>query len=233
MHEKPPINKRFFCYNSCFKPKRVLQCLHLKNQLKKGKRKQAEVLPQVNINERIRAKELRVLTDDGENLGIISKEEAISKAREMEMDLIEISPNANPPVAKIMDYGKFQYDQKKKIKVQKAKAKNVELKNIQIKIGTDQGGLTIKAKQASKWLNEGHRVKLELFLPGRSRYLDNKFLEERLERLQKLVSTDHKVAEEIKKIPKGLSMIIEKSSGSKNNTPEKNQEEKIKEDENK
>ena len=118
--------------------------------MRKGRRKQAEELPRVNINEQIRAKELRVLTDDGDNLGVITTQEAIEKAREMEMDLIEISPKAKPPVAKIMDYGKFQYDQKKKIKAQKAKAKNVEVKNIQIRIGTDQSGLALKAKQARR-----------------------------------------------------------------------------------
>jgi translation initiation factor IF-3 len=186
--------------------------------LRKGKRKQAEELPHVNINERIKAKELRVIFDaengDG-NFGIISKEEALEKAKELNMDLIEISPNANPPVAKIMDYGKFQYDQKKKIKAQKAKAKNVEVKGIQIRIGTDPGGLALKAKQASGWLEEGHRVKLELFLPGRSKYLDENFLNERLERLRKFITVEHKIAEESKKNPKGLSMIVEKIGSSK------------------
>jgi translation initiation factor IF-3 len=186
--------------------------------LRKGKRKQAEELPHVNINERIKAKELRVIFDaengDG-NFGIISKEEALEKAKELNMDLIEISPNAHPPVAKIMDYGKFQYDQKKKIKAQKAKAKNVEVKGIQIRIGTDPGGLALKAKQASGWLEEGHRVKLELFLPGRSKYLDENFLNERLERLRKFITVEHKIAEESKKNPKGLSMIVEKIGSSK------------------
>lgn len=179
--------------------------------MKKGKRKQAEELPHVNINGQIRAKELRVIGFNGENYGIISTQEALDHAKEAGADLIEISPNAQPPVAKIMDYGKFQYDQKKKIKVQKAKAHNVEVKGIQIKVGTDDNDLNIKAKKASEWLNEGHRVKIELFLPGRTRFLEEAFLHERIGRILKLITVEYKVAEEIKKVPKGLSTMIEKA----------------------
>jgi translation initiation factor IF-3 len=179
--------------------------------LKKGKRKQAEELPHAYINGQIRAKELRVIGANGENYGVISTKEAMEHAKEAEMDLIEISPNAVPPVAKIMDYGKFQYDQKKKIKVQKAKAHNIEVKGIQVKVGTDENDLNIKAKKASEWLEEGHRVKVELFLPGRTRYLDEVFLKERLARILKLITVEHKITEDIKKVPKGMSLMIEKS----------------------
>lgn len=167
--------------------------------------------PQIRINEMIKAKELRVIGALGENLGVITKKEALAKAIEADLDLIEISPKANPPVAKIADYGKFQYDQKKKLKAQKAKTHNVEVKNIQVKIGTDENDLMIKSKKASEWLKEGHRVKAELFLPGRTKYLDKEFLKERLERFLKLLTVDYKVAEEAKKSPKGLSTIIEKA----------------------
>lgn len=179
--------------------------------MRKGRRKKPEELPHVNINGKIRASELRVLSDDGENYGVLTTKDALQKARDLDMDLIEISPNAKPPVAKIMDYGKFQYDQKKKVKAQKAKAKSVEVKNVQVKIGTDDNDLTIKAKRASEWLEEGHRVKLELFLPGRLKYLDKAFLEERLDRIRKLITTDNTVAEQAKKVPKGLAMIIERA----------------------
>lgn len=158
----------------------------------------------------IRAKELRVISDAGDNFGVLSKKEALEKAEEMGMDLIEISPDAKPPVAKIMDYGKFQYDQKKKLKLQKAKAHNVEVKSVQIKLATDENDLKIKAKRASEWLKEGHRVKIELFLPGRSKYLDKDFLRGRLDRILKLISEEYKVADEAKKSPKGLTMIITK-----------------------
>lgn len=159
----------------------------------------------------IRAKELRVIGPKGENLEVISREEALRHAKEADLDLIEISPNAQPPVAKIMDYGKFQYDQKKKQKAQKAKAHNTEVKNVQVKIGTDENDLSIKAKRASRWLEEGHRIKVELFLPGRSKYMEKDFLKERLERILKLITVNYKVAEEMKKVPKGLAIIIEKA----------------------
>lgn len=158
----------------------------------------------------ITSKELRVISDSGDNFGVLSKNEALKKAEELGMDLIEISPDARPPVAKIMDYGKFLYDQKKKLKAQKAKAHNVEVKSVQIKLATDENDLNIKAKKASKWLKEGQRVKIELFLPGRAKYLDKVFLHGRLDRILKLISEDYKVAEEAKKSPKGLTMIITK-----------------------
>ncbi len=165
---------------------------------------------QTAINEYIRAKELRVIGPEGENIGVIKTSEALSKARELELDLIEISPQAHPPVAKIMDFGKYQYEQSKKLKAQKAKAHNVEVKSIQVKVATSENDLNIKAKRASSWLAEGHRIKLELFLPGRTKYLDENFLKERLGRILKLLTVDYKIAEEAKKSPKGLTMIIEK-----------------------
>jgi translation initiation factor IF-3 len=163
------------------------------------------------INEQIRAKEVRVIGADGENLGIIKTSEALSKAKELELDLIEINPQAVPPIAKIMDYGKYLYEQSKKLKAQKAKAHNVEVKSVQVKVATSENDLNIKAKRASSWLAEGHRIKLELFLPGRTKYLNEDFLKERLGRILKLLTVDYKVAEEAKKSPKGLTMIIEKS----------------------
>jgi len=165
----------------------------------------------IAVNEMIRSKEMRVISDTGDNFGVLSKDEALEKASEMGMDLIMISPAAKPPVAKIMDYGKFQYDEKKKQKAQKAKAHNVEVKSVQVKLATSENDLKIKAKRASEWLKEGHRVKAELFLPGRSKYLDKDLLRGRLERILKLISEDFKIAEEAKKSPKGLTMIIEKS----------------------
>lgn len=164
---------------------------------------------QIRINNQIRAKELRVIDSDGENIGVLPVREAIAKAEESGLDLIEISPNARPPIAKIADYGKFLYDQKKKQKQAKQKAQTVEVKSIQVKIGTDENDLSVKAKKASKWLSEGNRVKVELFLPGRTKYMKREFLEERLNRVLKLITTDYKVADPIKKNPKGLALIIE------------------------
>jgi translation initiation factor IF-3 len=158
----------------------------------------------------IKSREVRLIGADGENVGVIDSREALKMAQDVGLDLIEISPNAKPPVAKIADYGKFLYDQKKKLKAAKQKAHNVEVKSIQVKVGTDENDLSVKAKKASQWLKEGHRIKVELFLPGRLKYMDRNFLNERLERLLKLLTEDYKVAQLAKKSPKGLTMIIEK-----------------------
>jgi translation initiation factor IF-3 len=162
------------------------------------------------INDEIRSSKLRVIGPEGENLGVIDLKAALNAAKDAGLDLIEISSNSNPPVAKIADYGKFLYDQKKKQKAAKVKSHNVEVKTIQVKVGTDENDLNIKAKKASEWLTEGHRIKIELFLPGRIKYMDKSFLEERLKRLLKLFSVDYNVASPIQKSPKGLTMIIEK-----------------------
>ena len=162
------------------------------------------------INNQINAKELRVVGPEGENYGLLSLKEALAKAQEIGLDLIEISPNAVPPVAKISDYGKFLYNQNKKAKASKAKSHTVEVKSIQVRVGTDENDLSIKAKKASEWLKEGHRVKIELFLPGRTKFLEKDFLNERLNRIMKLITIDFKVASPIAKSPKGLSTIIER-----------------------
>ena len=131
------------------------------------------------INNQIRAKEVRVLDSTNQNLGVLSIKDALEMAQNQGLDLIEISPNANPPIAKIMDFGKYQYEASKKLKKAKAGAFATETKSIQIKIGTGDHDLALKAKTASKWLKEGHRIKIELFLAGRAKFMDEKFLKER------------------------------------------------------
>ncbi len=163
------------------------------------------------INHQIQAKELRLIGPEGENFGLLDLSSALKKAEELGMDLIEISPNANPPIAKIMDYGKYQYLENKKNKSAKTKAKTVEVKSVQIKIGTGEHDLNLKAKKASEWLSEGNRIKIDLFLPGRTKYLEEKFLKERLERFLNLMSVEFKIADPAKKSPKGLTVIIERS----------------------
>ena len=131
-------------------------------------------------------------------------------AQNLGLDLIEVGPNANPPLCKIMDFGKYQYEANKKLKKTKASAKHTETKSIQIKIGTGDHDLELKAKTASKWLKEGHRIKVELFLAGRAKYMDEKFLKERLDRVLHLITEDYKISDAYKKGPKGLTTTIEK-----------------------
>ncbi len=150
---------------------------------------------------------------EGENYGVIPFAEAMKKAEVHGLDLIEISPTANPPVAKIMNFGKYQYEEAKKAKAAKSKASVVELKTLQVKIGTGDHDLELKAKRASEWLKEGHRVKADLFLSGRAKYLDPNFLKERLNRILALISIDYKVADGPTKSPKGWTIILERGKG--------------------
>ena len=166
-------------------------------------------MKEVRINNQISSPKLRVISSDGDNFGILTREEALRKAEEKDLDLIEISPQTNPPVAKIMDYGQWLYIKKRKAK-QSRQSKSTETKSIQIKIGTGDNDLMMKARQVTKFLNEGHRVKIELYLRGRSKYFEKEFLNERLERFLNFVSMDFKIASPIKNSPKGLMMIIEK-----------------------
>lgn len=162
------------------------------------------------INNQIRATELRVLDSENKNLGVLSIRDALELAQNAGLDLIEVGPNANPPLAKVMDYGKYKYEASKKLKKQKGGAKATETKSIQIKIGTGDHDLELKAKTASKWIKEGHRIKVELFLSGRAKYMDEKFLRERLDRVLHLITEDYKISDAYKKGPKGLTTTIEK-----------------------
>ena len=152
-----------------------------------------------------------MLGPEGENFGVLPLSDAIAKAQEFGLDLIEISPNATPPVAKVMEYGKFQYEQQKKRREIKAKSHTTETKSVQVKIGTGEHDMQLKAKKAAAWLAEGHRVKVDLFLWGRYKYMEFPFLKERLERFLKLIPADYKLADPISKSPKGLATTLERA----------------------
>jgi translation initiation factor IF-3 len=164
----------------------------------------------VRINKEIRAAELRVIGAQGENLGVITFEEALKAAVDAGLDLIEISPNALPPVAKVMDYGKFQYEQKKRESAARSQAKVSETKEVQIKVGTGENDMRLKAKKAAEWLAEGHRVRMELFLKGRYKGMDETFLKTRLEKFMLLIPYPYRIAEPVTRAPKGFAAILER-----------------------
>jgi len=167
------------------------------------------------INHAIRARELRVVGAAGENLGVLTLEAALKAADDANLDLIEISPNAKPPVAKIMDFGKYRYDTGQKESEMRLKSHTTETKSVQVKIGTGENDQLLKAKRASEWLEEGHRVKVDLFLWGRYKYMEPAFLKERLERFLKIIPTEYKIADEMKKSPKGYTTTLERMPGTK------------------
>ena len=118
-------------------------------------------------NNRITSSEVQVITNDGDNLGILNTNEAISKAKEEGLDLIEIAPKARPPVCKIMDMGKFRYDAQKKANKAKKKQKKIELKEIKLRPVTEVHDYTFKIKNAQKFLSKGDKVKFTIKFKGR------------------------------------------------------------------
>jgi translation initiation factor IF-3 len=127
-----------------------------------------DTAPQHRLNERIRAHQVRIVGDNVENQGVYSLKDALALAQELELDLVEISPNADPPVCKIIDYQKFLYQQKKKQKEMKAKAVKVVVKEIRFGPQTDEHDFQFKLRHAEKFLNEGAKVKAYVFFKGRS-----------------------------------------------------------------
>ena len=119
------------------------------------------------INEKIKEKEVRVISSDGSQLGILPTSEALKLAYESELDLVMISPNANPPVCKVMDLGKFIYEQSKKEKEAKKKQKIVSVKEVRCGLSIEEHDIEIKAKNARKFLLDGDKVKITVRLKGR------------------------------------------------------------------
>ena len=119
------------------------------------------------INEQIRDKEVRLIGSDGEQLGIMSAKEAYFKAKDSGLDLVKISPNANPPVCKIIDYGKYRYEMSRKAKEAKKKQRIVETKEIRLSPNIDVNDLNTKANQARKFLAKGDKLKVSLRFRGR------------------------------------------------------------------
>lgn len=119
------------------------------------------------MNDAIRAKELRVLGEDGEQFGIISRDEALEIAEKKGLDLVMMSPDAKPPVAKIMDYGKFKYQQEKKKKEAKKNQKIIEVKEVKFSCKIAENDIAYKVKHAREFLEKGKHVKLRVFLRGR------------------------------------------------------------------
>ncbi|WP_081800386.1 translation initiation factor IF-3 [Metaclostridioides mangenotii] len=131
------------------------------------KRRCLTISKELAINEQIRDKEVRLLSSNGDQLGIVALKEAQSMADEQNLDLVQISPNAKPSVCKIMDYGKFKYEQSRKEKEAKKKQKIVSLKEVRLRPGIEENDLNTKANNAIKFLKKGDKVKVELRFRGR------------------------------------------------------------------
>lgn len=121
------------------------------------------------VNERIREPELRVITDDGDHLGTMKTPDALRIAKERELDLVVIQPKAEPPVAKIIDFGKYKYEKEKEARQQKSKAKTVEVKGVRLSPRIGQHDIDVRKEQAKRFLDKGDKVKVEIILRGREK----------------------------------------------------------------
>ena len=121
------------------------------------------------MNERILATELRIIDENGVHVGVMSKEEALRLAREKGLDLVEISPKENPPIAKFLNFGKFKYEKEKELRKQKAHAKQIEVKGVRLSLKISGGDINIRGGQAIKFLEAGDKVRVEMILRGRER----------------------------------------------------------------
>ena len=128
---------------------------------------EGRIISELFINEQIRDKEVRVIGEDGEQLGIMSSKDALKLAEEAGVDLVKIAPTAKPPVCKIVDYGKFKYEQTRKEKEAKKKQKTVEIKEIRLSPNIDTNDLNTKINAARKFIGKGDRVKITLRFRGR------------------------------------------------------------------
>ena len=121
----------------------------------------------VRVNDRIRIKEVMVVDQDGTQLGVLPTEEALKRAQDAGMDLVEVAPNSRPPVCRIMDYGKWLYEQKRKVRDAHKKSHHVSLKEIRLRPETDKHDLQIKMNHARQFLEKGHRVQFTIMFRGR------------------------------------------------------------------
>lgn len=164
-----------------------------------------------SVNRQIRAREVRLIDETGKQLGVIDLEKALQLASERSLDLIQVTEKVEPPVCKIMDYGKYLYQEKKKEKLTAKKQKGGELKGIRLGFSISQHDLEVRANLAEKFLKQGNKVRIEMILRGREKALGN-FAKEKinkfLETLQ--ILTPYKVERELKREPRGFTMIISK-----------------------
>lgn len=162
----------------------------------------------MRYNEWIRTPQVRVIDENGQHMDVMDTAKALALAREKGMDLVEINPGANPPVAKIIGYGQFKYQKEKEMRKAKAHAKQVEVKGIRLSLRIGEHDLQVRRDQSKRFMEEGNRVRVEIILKGRERQhtdLARKILEEFVVSLQ-----DVRVDQPFQKQGGVLSMVVAK-----------------------
>lgn len=195
------------CCLICYNGRRIVT-IHIRS---------AFISNRTRLNGQIQASRLRVVDQDGSQLGILSKQEALRMADEQDLDLVEISPNADPPVAKIIDWGKYNYQRTKQQQKNKKHAKATELKQMRFGLKISEHDLNVKLKKVSGFLEEGHKVKLVVFYRGRE--MAHKDLGFKL--AEKIITDygDQVVVEQAPQLAgKQLSFVVRSSGKSANGT---------------
>ena len=167
------------------------------------------------VNHNIRAREVRVIDPDGEQIGVMTPEEAREKAEEYGLDLVEVAPKARPPVCRIMDYGKYQYEQSKKKSA--SRSNRVQLKTVQFRPNTDDHDLQVKLKRAKKFIDKGNQVKFVMRMRGRERAYTDRLvdqLNQMLEDFQEDYETNIKVVSRPRAEGWRIQAIVEPDSSS-------------------
>ncbi|MBN2366269.1 MAG: translation initiation factor IF-3 [Calditrichaeota bacterium] len=161
----------------------------------------------VRVNDQIRVQKVRLISPDGDQIGIVPTDEALQKAVNYGLDLVEVSPNAKPPVCRIMDYGKYKYEQSKKEKISKKKQHIITVKEIRLRPRTDDHDLETKMRHARKFLEQKNKVKITILFRGREMaYQDFGF--ELMEKVQESLEDVGKVESEPKMEGRRMIMIL-------------------------
>lgn len=161
----------------------------------------------IRINGAIRAEQLRVIGTSGEQLGIMSHQEALKLAEEAGVDLVEISPNADPPVAKIVDWGKYQYQKMKEQQKNRRSSKQSELKQMRFGLKIGSGDLEIKLRKVRSFLAEGHKVRIQIFYRGRE-MAHRELGYDMITRITNLLENDAVVEQQPQMSGRTLSVVI-------------------------
>ncbi|MEA2113404.1 MAG: translation initiation factor IF-3 [Patescibacteria group bacterium] len=161
------------------------------------------------LNHQIKTNPIRLIDEKGNNLDIVKTGDALKMAFDRGLDLIEIAPNANPPVCRIMDFGKYQYQKSQVEKKQKTKQKKIDIKGIRISFGISQHDAEFKAKQAEKFLSQGHKVRIEMILRGREKGMFE-IAQNKMKEFIDLIPFEIKIEQSAKRQQRGLGMVIVK-----------------------
>jgi len=161
----------------------------------------------LRINDGIRVPVVFVIDDEGKQLGEMSTLDAMALARERMLDLVEVSPKAQPPVCRIMDYGKHLYQQSKQLRLAKAKQKKVEIKGVRLGLRTDTHDVEFKRAQSEKFLKQGDKVKIDIVLRGREKAHQD-LARKNLQDFITGITVPYKIEDPIKRFPGGFNVII-------------------------